>query len=65
MKRIYYILAATLMIGVAASCSKEKECKCYLPENVITYETAEECRFLNLIEVWNDTSIVMKYCLEE
>ncbi|MBR5784224.1 MAG: hypothetical protein IKY43_03545 [Bacteroidales bacterium] len=49
---------------VMASCSKDKECKCYLPDNVITYERAEECKYLNLQEQYRDSVVVIKYCLE-
>ena len=65
MKKLYIIASAALMLGAFGSCSKEKECKCYLPENQISYETAEECMFLNQVEIYNKQEIVIKYCLEE
>ena len=52
-------------ISVRLPKSKEKECKCYLPNNEVSYETAEECKFLNQVEIYNGQEIVIKYCLEE
>ena len=65
MKKLYIIATAALVLGGMSSCSKEQECKCYLPDNQISYETAEECKFLDQIEIYNGREIVIKYCLEE
>ena len=65
MKKIYIIATAALVLGGMSSCSKEKECKCYLPDNQVSYETAEECLYLNQVEVYSGQEIVIKYCLEE
>lgn len=67
MKKVFYIFVASLFVASAvSSCSKEKECVCYNPYSVITHETAEECHYLNINEMWHDsTLLVIKYCLEE
>jgi hypothetical protein len=65
MKKLYIIASVALVLGGLSSCSKEKECKCYLPNNEVSYETAEECKFLNQVEIYNGREIVIKYCLEE
>lgn len=65
MKKLYIIASVVLVLAGMSSCSKEKECKCYLPDNQVSYETAEECLYLNQEEIYNGQEIVIKYCLEE
>lgn len=66
MKKALYIFVIALCTTVLISCSKEKQCVCYHPNNETTHETAEECRFLNINEMWHDSAlVVMKYCIEE
>ncbi len=65
MKKLYIIASVVLVLVGMSSCSKEKECKCYLPDNQVSYETAEECLYLNQEEIYNGQEIVIKYCLEE
>ncbi len=65
MKKNVFILGFIALTAMT-SCSKEKDCKCYLPENQVIYEKAEECKYLNINEIINDTTtLVLKFCVEE